>query len=50
MMITDKEYDVLYSWQVSNALFGECLEDIRTTTVRRMPKTATMKRNAAKGT
>ena len=50
MLLTDKQYDEQYSWHNSNVLFGECLEEIRTTTVRRMEKTAKMKRNIAKNT
>lgn len=50
MLLTDKQYDEQYSWHNSNILFGECIEEIRTTTVRRMEKTAKMKRNIAKNT
>ena len=50
MLLTDKQYDEQYSWYMSNALFGHCLDDIRYMTVKRMPKAATMKNNIAKKT
>ena len=50
MLLTDKQYDEQYSWNMSNALFGHCLDEIKNMTVKRMPKTATMKNNIAKKT
>ena len=50
MLLTDKQYDEQYSWNMSNALFGHCLDEIKNMTVKRMPKTATMKNNFAKKT
>ena len=35
---------------MSNVLFGDCLEEIKYMTSKRMPKTATMKNNFAKKT